>query len=170
MKRFAIAVLLTSVSTLSFAAQSTCQQSKYDTYIDASLAWYKDLVTITTAQQPELKEVGEWFLKGRTHHFELNREAVHYYLANDPSKVNTTGSVESWLKLEQQDIKQLTNRDDKLGQLAKETFSDRQALPHPNNYDLRTAFADLLSHPSKIDQALGQYNAKISKIEQVQCD
>ncbi len=170
MKRFALAVLLSSVSTLSVAGDTTCQQGKYDAYIDASLAWYQDLVTLTTEQNPQLAEVSQWFLEGRTHHFELNREAVHYYLVNDPAKVNTNVSVESWLKLEQADIKQLTSRDDTLGKLAKTTFADRQALPHAQNYELRAALADLLSHPNKIDQALSRYNEKVSAVAKTQCD
>ncbi len=75
MKRFALAVLLSSVSTLSVAGDTTCQQGKYDAYIDASLAWYQDLVTLTTEQNPQLADVSKWFLEGRTNHFELNREA-----------------------------------------------------------------------------------------------
>ncbi|MGR5457221.1 hypothetical protein ACPV5N_25385, partial [Vibrio alfacsensis] len=81
-------------------------------YIDASIQWYDDLVQLTTQQYPELESVGQWFLDGRKNHFELNREAVHYYLKNEPTKVATERSIESWLQLEQQDVKALAQRND----------------------------------------------------------
>ncbi|MBO0216694.1 hypothetical protein J0676_24790, partial [Vibrio sp. Vb2880] len=98
------------------------------------------------------------------------REAVHYFLENDPSRVATEQPIEAWLKLEQHDVKQLATRSDKLGEVAKQTFSDRQSTNHPKNYELRSAFADLLSHPQQIDTALNKYNQSIEKIEKQKCD
>ncbi|MGR5209850.1 hypothetical protein ACPV4A_04835 [Vibrio rotiferianus] len=170
MKRFVVAALLASCSGYTFAADQQCLTEKYDSYIDASLQWYKDLVDLTVTQYPDLDEVSNWFLEGRKHHFELNRQAVHYFLENDPSRVATGQPVEAWLKLEQQDVKQLATRNDELGQAAKKTFSDRQSANHEKNYDLRSAFADLLSHPKQIDAALNKYNQSISKIEKQKCD
>ena len=125
---------------------------------------------MTVAQYPDLDEVSQWFLDGRKHHFELNREAVHYFLKNDPSRVATEQPIEAWLKLEQHDVKQLASRSDKLGEAAQKTFSDRQSTNHEKNYDLRSAFADLLSHPQKIDSALNRYNQSIEKLEKQQCE
>ncbi|MGR5233819.1 hypothetical protein [Vibrio rotiferianus] len=170
MKRFVVAALLASCSGYTFAADQQCLTEKYDSYIDASLQWYQDLVDLTVTQYPDLDEVSNWFLEGRKHHFELNRQAVHYFLENDPSRVATGQPVEAWLKLEQQDVKQLATRNDELGQAAKKTFSDRQSTNHEKNYDLRSAFADLLSHPKQIDAALNKYNQSISKIEKQKCD
>lgn len=174
MKRLCVALLLASTSTFSFAAESLtgnqqCLAEKYDAYIDASLNWYADLADLTAAQYPELEEVSQWFLEGRKHHFELNRAAVRYYLVNDSSKVATEQSVEGWLKLEQHDIKALSQRDDELGKIAKTTFDDRQSKPHTQNYELRSAFAELLSHPKQIDTALQRYNQSIAKVENTQC-
>ncbi len=87
----------------------------------------------------------------------------------DKEKVATQKPVESWLTLEQQEIKQLSSRTDALGKLAAETFSDRQSVPHPDNYKLRSAFADLLSHPDKIEQSLSKYNNAIQTLEQLNC-
>ncbi|PQJ45874.1 hypothetical protein BTO00_06935 [Vibrio campbellii] len=170
MKRFVVAALLATSSTFTFAADQQCLANKYDGYIDASLQWYQDLVDLTVTQYPDLKEVSQWFLEGRKHHFELNREAVHYFLKNDPNRVATEQPVEAWLKLEQHDVKQLATRSDELGQAAQKTFSDRQSANHPKNYDLRSAFADLLSHPKQIDSALNKYNQSIAKIEKQKCE
>ncbi len=170
MKRFVVAAILATSSTFTFAADQQCLTNKYDGYIDASLQWYQDLVDLTVTQYPELDEVSQWFLDGRKHHFELNREAVHYFLKHDPSRVATELPVEGWLKLEQHDVKQLASRTDKLGEAAQKTFSDRQATNHEKNYELRSAFADLLSHPQKIDSALNKYNQSIEKLEKQKCD
>lgn len=169
MKRFVVAAPATS-STFTFAADQQCLANKYDGYVDASLQWYQDLVDLTVSQYPDLKEVSQWFLDGRKHHFELNREAVHYFLKNDPSRVATEQPIEAWLKLEQHDVKQLASRSDDLGEAAKKTFSDRQSTNHPKNYELRSAFADLLSHPQQIDSALNKYNQSIEKLEKQKCD
>ncbi len=169
MKRLLTLFLLTATS-MSAAANNQCLAGKYDAYIDASLGWYEDLSTLTTEKYPELADVSQWFLEGRKHHFELNRAAVHYYLENDASKVATSQPVEAWLKLEQQDIKVLASRSDELGKIAKVTFDDRQAKPHENNYDLRSAFAELLSHPKQIDTALNRYNDAIAKLETIDCN
>ncbi len=117
MKRLST-VLLMSVVSASAYADNTCFSQKYDAYIDASLNWYADLTKLTSERNPDLAEVSQWFLEGRQHHFALNRAAVHYYLQHDPSKVATTQHVESWLKLEQPEIKQLATRSDELGKLA----------------------------------------------------
>ncbi|EEX92666.1 hypothetical protein VIOR3934_04499 [Vibrio orientalis CIP 102891 = ATCC 33934] len=170
MKRMLVALLLGTTSTFAAAADNTCLAKKYDAYIDASLHWYEDLASLTSEQYPDLKEVSDWFLEGRKHHFELNRAAVHYYLTQDQTKVATAQPVEAWLQLEQKDIKVLASRNDELGQLAKVTFGDRQAKPHEKNYELRSAFADLLSHPTKIDAALKRYNSSIKQLESIKCE
>ncbi|MGL4829295.1 MAG: hypothetical protein ACRCXG_08325 [Vibrio sp.] len=168
MKRLSTALLMSLLSASAYA-DNTCLNLKYDAYIDASLNWYADLTKLTSEQYPELTEVSDWFLIGRQHHFELNRAAVHYYLQNDPTKVATAQHIESWLKLEQPEIKQLANRDDELGKLAKITFADRQAAPHPKNYELRSALAELLSHPKKIESAMDRYNQAIEKVDMIKC-
>ncbi|KOO16781.1 hypothetical protein AKJ18_01545 [Vibrio xuii] len=170
MKRMLVALLLGTTSTFAAAADNSCLAKKYDAYIDASLHWYEDLASLTSEQYPELTEVSDWFLEGRKHHFELNRAAVHYYLTEDQTKVATEQPVEAWLQLEQKDIKVLASRSDELGQLAKVTFGDRQAKPHEKNYELRSAFADLLSHPTKIDTALQRYNSSIKQLESIKCE
>lgn len=171
MKKLAI-LLLFAASSSTFAASeqhTQCLMNKYDSYIDASLAWYQDLVSITTASNPNLTEVGDWFLQGRTHHFELNRAAVDYYLQQQPEKIATDEQLESWLKLSQADVKALSQRDDELGKIAKATFDDRQSRPNDKNYELRSAFADLLSHPSNIKPALDKYNQAVAKANNLQC-
>ncbi|WP_159738387.1 hypothetical protein [Vibrio atypicus] len=170
MKRLIVALLLGATSSVAMAADNACLSKKYDAYIDASLHWYEDLSALTSEQYPELTEVSEWFLQGRKNHFELNRAAVHYYIDNDSTKVATNQPVEAWLQLEQKDIKTLSSRSDELGQLAKTTFDDRQSKPHEKNYELRSAFADLLSHPTKIDAALKRYNKSISELESISCN
>lgn len=172
MKKTAIAFLLLSLSNSVFAAaneDTQCLTNKYDAYIDASLTWYQDLVAITTESNPDLKEVGNWFLQGRTHHFELNRAAVDYYLTTSPEKIAINEQVESWLKLSQADVKTLSQRDDELGKIAKTTFDDRQSPPNDKNYELRSAFADLLSHPSNIKPALDKYNQSVAKTNAIEC-
>ena len=169
MKRTIVAMLLAATTAYANAADNVCLAEKYDAYIDASMHWYEDLTQLTAQQYPDLEPVSQWFLKGRRNHFELNRAAVHYYLENDTTKVATSQPIEAWLQLEQKEIKSLTLRDDKLGQLAQATFNDRQAKPHAKNYQLRSAFADLLSHPTKIDTALQRYNASIKRLEAIQC-
>ncbi|WP_162062862.1 hypothetical protein [Vibrio taketomensis] len=169
MKRTLFTLLLSATSSLAFAADNACLANKYDAYIEASMHWYEDLSALTAQQYPELKEVSEWYLEGRQNHFDLNAAAVKYYLDNDPVKVATEKPVEAWLQLEQKDIKTLASRSDQLGVIAAKTFADRQAKPHPQNYELRSAFADLLSHPTKIDAALKRYNSSISKVEAMTC-
>ncbi|CAH0539492.1 hypothetical protein [Vibrio marisflavi] len=170
MNRLIATLLVSSVSFFANAADTVCLEKKYDAYVDASLDWYSDLTQLTNQRYPDLVEVSEWFLQGRKHHFELNEVAVAYYLKNDPSKVATEQPVEKWLQLEQKDIKQLTERDDELGQAAKLTYQDRQSAPHPDNYHLRSAFADLLSNPKQINDSLQKYNTKITKIEEINCE
>lgn len=89
-------------------------------------------------KDPNLQSVGDWFLEGRKHHFELNRAAVDYYLENAPEKVKTNQSIESWLQLTQKEVKELASHDDDLGKIAKATFDDLN-LSHINkimNYAL----------------------------------
>ncbi|WP_412072885.1 hypothetical protein [Vibrio aestuarianus] len=169
MKRVIVALLLAASTNMAMAADNQCLNKKYDAYIDASLTWYSDLTDLVTKQYPDLEEVSQWFLQGRQHHFELSRAAVHYYLQNDPSKVPTSQPVEAWLKLEQHDVKVLASRSDELGQIAKTTFEDRQTAPNEKNYELRSALAELLSHPKQIDAALNRYNDAISTLEKNKC-
>ena len=169
MKCKLVATIMWCLSPFVFAANESCLSLKYDAYVDASIIWYQDLVKITSSEYPELSEVSNWFLEGRQHHFELSREAVHHYLEKDPSKVAIKRPVERWLSLEQRDIKMLSARNDKLGELAKITYRDRQSVPHEKNYELRSALADLLSHPTKIQPALERYNTAIKKVDNIIC-
>ncbi|OBT12097.1 hypothetical protein A9264_02865 [Vibrio sp. UCD-FRSSP16_10] len=164
-----LVLLLSALPAFAFAANTDCQINKYDTYIDASINWYQDLATMTSKDSPQLKEVSEWFLDGRKKHFELNREAVHSFLKSSPTKVSTELGVESWLQLSQSDIKELSARNDQLGYLAKQSFEYRQAKPHPQNYEFRSALADLLSHPNKIKGALDTYNQSINDAVAINC-
>lgn len=164
-----LVLLLSALPAFAFAANTQCQIEKYDAYIDASINWYQELSTLTSADNPDLKEVSEWFLDGRKMHFELNREAVHQFLASNPNRVSTELDVESWLQLSQADIKELSTRQDKLGMSAKSSFEYRQAKPHPQNYEFRSALAELLSHPNKIEPALTAYNDTVNLVNSQPC-
>ncbi|MEJ2763700.1 hypothetical protein VV869_06920 [Photobacterium sp. MCCC 1A19761] len=170
MKLPAIILSLALLPSTVLAADTSCQSDKYHQYIDASLSWYQSLVDIAVKKNPSLQEVGDWFLEGRKHHFELNREAVDWYLENDTDKLALSQPIESWLKLTQQDVKALSQQDNALGHMAKLSFDDRQSQPHPKNYELRSAFADLLTHPGDIDQPLNMYNEKMTAIAAIECD
>jgi hypothetical protein len=169
MKYFMITLVLCCTSTLSFASNEQCLSNKYDSYIDASLTWYQDLIKLTTAKNPDLADVGDWFYQGREHHFELNRAIAHQYLIEARDKVATEQPLESWLDIKQSDIKKLASRDDQLGQIAAVSFQDRQSPPHPKNYQLRSALAELLSHPMEIESALNKYNQAIEQAESISC-
>ncbi|QUJ68722.1 hypothetical protein KDD30_06380 [Photobacterium sp. GJ3] len=164
---FVLSLALLPVSA--FASTESCESDKYHKYIDASLTWYQSLVQLTVQKDPGLQEVGDWFLEGRTHHFELKREAVDWYLTHDKSHLDLSQSVESWLKLTQQDIKTLSEQQGTLGDYAKKVFEDRQGAPHPKNYELRSAFAELLTHPDDIDEPLKAYNQQMSAIAATVC-
>lgn len=163
---FLSAALIPSVAT---ATTTQCESNKYHQYVDASLVWYQNLVDLAIKHDPSLKEVGNWFLEGRKHHFEFNRQAVDWYLKNDKDKLALNQSVESWLQLTQQDIKKLSAQDTALGKTAKIAFDDRQNKPHPKNYDLRSTFAGLLTNPKDIEGPLTQYNAAITAISDISC-
>ncbi|MBL4829019.1 MAG: hypothetical protein JKY55_03900 [Aliivibrio sp.] len=157
------------LSTTASAADTQCNSKKYHAYVDASLGWYNSLIELTVKKDPTLADVGQWFLEGRKHHFELNQAAVDFYLVNDSSHVALEKSVESWLQLDQKEIKALAEREDDLGEIAKTTFTDRQTKPHQQNYELRSAFADLLSDPKAIETPLNKYNDEISVISNAVC-
>ncbi len=162
-------IFVLPLSVRAESSQHACLSKKYDTYVDASLQWYQDLVHLTVQQQPKLHDVGDWFLQGRKHHFELNRTAVHYFIRHEPSRVATERSLESWLQLSQADVKQLAERNDELGLAAQRTFHDRQTANHSQNYQLRSAFAELLSHPKKIEGALKVYNRVLQQAQTISC-
>ncbi|OAN17710.1 hypothetical protein A3K86_01970 [Photobacterium jeanii] len=170
MKLPALLLSLALVPASAMAADNTCLSNKYHQYIDASLSWYESLVSMSVAKDENLKEVGEWFLEGRKHHFELNRQAFDWYLTHDQSRLDLSQSVESWLKLTQVDVKALSEQDSELATFAKQAFEDRQSKPHPKNYELRSAFADLLSHPGEIEKPLQEYNSKIADLESIECN
>lgn len=169
MKLTALLLPLALLTPSVHAADTQCLSNKYSQYVDASLTWYQELIAITVKKDPNLQSVGDWFLEGRKHHFELNRAAVNYYLEHAPEKVKTNQSIESWLPLSQKEVKELASHDDDLGNIAKITFDDRQAQPHKQNYELRSAFADILSHPKMIETPLQAYNQKMTDISQIKC-
>lgn len=169
MKLPAILFSLALLPTSAMASIDNCQSDKYHQYVDASLSWYQSLVELAVKKDQNLEEVGQWFLEGRKHHFELNREAVDWFLEHDKNQLDLSQPVESWLKLTQQDVKRLSMQDNELGEYAKKAFSDRQSKPHPKNYELRSAFADLLTHPGDIDKPLNAYNQKMTAIASIDC-
>lgn len=169
MKLPAILLSLALLPSSVLAASTSCESDKYHQYVDASLSWYQSLVELAVKKDQNLEEVGKWFLEGRKHHFELNREAVDWYLENDKQQLDLEQPIEGWLKLTQQDVKNLAQQDNELGRFAKKSFDDRQSKPHPKNYELRSAFADLLTHPGNIDKPLNTYNEKMTAIAAIEC-
>ncbi|WEM41057.1 hypothetical protein PTW35_10425 [Photobacterium sp. DA100] len=169
MKLAAVILSAALIPSAVLAAPASCESEKYHQYIDASLNWYEDLVELAVEKEPSLDEVGQWFLEGRKHHFELNRDAFDWYLANDREKLALSLPVESWLNLSQKDVKALSEQDSELGKAAKLAFDDRQSKPHPQNYALRSAFAELLTHPGNIEKPLNTYNEKMTAIAAIEC-
>lgn len=169
MKLPAVILSLILIPGTVFASTTRCDSDKYHQYVDASLSWYQSLVDLAVQKDESLKDVEVWFLEGRKHHFELNREAVDWYLDHDKSRLDQSQSVESWLQLSQHDVKKLSQQQNELGVYAKKAFEDRQSKPHSKNYELRSAFADLLTHPGNIDKPLNAYNDKMTKIANIQC-
>ncbi len=161
-------LLLASANAQADATQ--CFSDKYHAYIDASVSWYQELAQLATQHDPALSEVSQWYVEERVNHFTLNKLAVDYYLTNQPSKVNTNLAVESWLQLTQPQVKALTERDDQLGQAAQASFADRQRTPHKQNYELRSALADILSDPNTIQAPLENYNNQLLAAEQISCE
>ncbi|WP_407330402.1 hypothetical protein [Enterovibrio sp. 27052020O] len=147
-----------------------CATQKYHNYVNASIAWYESLVDLTIEKDPKLDDVANWFLEGRRNHFMLNDAAFDYYVENDPSKLNFDAPVESWLNLTQEDIKTLSNSSGVLADAAKKVFEFRQGQAHQGNYDLRSALADLLSHPKEIEVPLNRYNSEMTQLAQTHCD
>ncbi len=147
-----------------------CASEKYHRYVDASISWYESLVSLTIYKNPELSDVAQWFLNARKQHFQFNAKAFDYYLAQRPQDIHLTQAVESWINLSQKDIQVLSEGTSPLADSAKSVFDFRQQKVHESNYALRSAFADLLSNPDEIQAALGQYNAEIQHINQLQCD
>lgn len=94
MKLAATLILMSLMPTAALASPNQCESDEYHQYVDASLEWYKNLVELTVQKHPDLKEVSDWFMQGRMNHFELNREAFDWYLANDATHLNLDSSVE----------------------------------------------------------------------------
>lgn len=151
------------------APQKQCLATQYQTYVNASLTWYQALVTQVTSENERLDDVGEWFLTGRQHHFALNQAAFTHFLETNSKRITLDNGVESWLVLTQQDIQALSQQDSSLGKVAKQTFDDRQAPNHPQNYQLREAIAHELSQTTNMQAALDDYNASVSKISKESC-
>ncbi|MGL5586235.1 MAG: hypothetical protein ACRDDD_12485, partial [Plesiomonas sp.] len=51
----------------------------------------------------------------------------------------------------------------------EQVFNDRVLKPNPQNYALRAAFADLLTHPENVKASLEAYNNAMEKIESQVC-
>ncbi|KXF80949.1 hypothetical protein [Enterovibrio coralii] len=147
-----------------------CASQKYHNYIDASINWYESLVDLSIQKDAKLQSVATWFLDGRRNHFLLNEAAFDYYLENDPSKLNFDAPVESWLNLTQEDVKALSQSSTPLAPQAEKVFNFRQGEAHKGNYDLRSALADLLSHPKEIEVPLQKYNGEMQKLAETTCD
>ncbi|OOE98201.1 hypothetical protein [Salinivibrio sp. IB643] len=172
MKRYALALVAALLPMMSHAApveNADCYSAKYHDYVDASINWYQALVEMTVEKDASLDEVADWFLRGRTNHFNLNAQAFDYYLNNDSAKLNLDAPVESWLMLSQEDVKILSQSSLPPSSLAKDVFAFRQGESMEGNYALRSALADLLSHPKEIDKPLNQYNDQMVSINDRQC-
>ncbi|OBU41979.1 hypothetical protein [Photobacterium damselae] len=169
MKKSFIYACLCITPAMAYSQNDQCYSDKYHQYVEASMAWYHNLVDLSVRQNPNLQEVGDWFIQSRQHHFDLNQSAFNWYLAHDKQKLNLNLPTESWLTLTQQDIKLLSQQENELGKVAQLSFADRQAPPHAQNYQLRSQFAELLTHPEKIAPSLNAYNETIRVIEETKC-
>ncbi len=169
MKNVCLAIALSLSTFGAYADTQSCHSDIYHDYISASLEWYEDLVSVAIEKDESLKDVAEWFLSGRRTHFLFNQTAVDWYLDNDREQLRLDQSVESWLAFDQEKIRDIANSDHPLALEAKKVYELRQSKPHQQNYELRSAFAELLSHPGNIDEPLTSYNDKMARLSTVEC-
>lgn len=162
--------LLTSFAQAKTELDATCASHLYQGYVDASVAWYKSLVSIAVEAQPELQDVGDWFLEARQAHFQFHGEAFDYFLAQSPERLNFSQSVESWLKLSQHEVKEISESQLPIASKAQSIYQFRQQKNHEKNYALRDAFAQLLSQPQVIQQPLKNYNLAMSELTPASCE
>nr|WP_086937644.1 hypothetical protein [Thaumasiovibrio occultus] len=147
-----------------------CYQSAYAEYVDISLDWYQDLLDIAVTNEPEMKDVADWFMAGRETHFGFNQAAFNWYLENEPQHLQLNLPVESWLAVEQAEVRTMAqDAQHPLQAQAQALYALRQGAPHPQNYALRSTFADLLSHPQQIDVPLNNYNQRMDALLNKSC-
>ncbi len=151
------------------ASDNTCSRQKYDQYVQSSLQWYQTLIDLAVKEDKALEEVGRWFLQARQHHLILNQQALSWYFQHQPQRIPLTLPVESWIALTQTEIKTLSQQSNALTPYAQRVFANRQAKPHPQNYQLRTMFALLLTQPQLMKNPLMTYNEKIKNINKINC-
>ncbi|SBT61079.1 Uncharacterised protein [Plesiomonas shigelloides] len=173
MRRIISLITLTLASATSFTAQAaldqTCLTEKYAAFVKASDSWYASLLGKVTEQHPDLAEAGKQFLAERTHYFERNFTAVRWYLNHEPGKLALDKPVNEWLTLDTASADLLSTQSKEFAAQNEQVFNDRVLKPNPQNYALRAAFADLLTHPENVKASLEAYNNAMEKIENQVC-
>ncbi|MGL4855358.1 MAG: hypothetical protein ACRDDP_08655 [Plesiomonas sp.] len=161
-----------TLSLLSFpshALDQTCFTQKYEQFVQASDAWYATLLSKVTQQDPTLKVASEQFLNERKNYFNRNLTAVKWYLNHEPARLALDKSVNEWLSLDEESEKKLSSQSSEFAALNEQVFNDRVVKPNPQSYALRSAFAELLTHPENVREGLESYNRSMEKIEAVHC-
>lgn len=173
MRRIISLITLTLASATSFtlhaAPDQACFTEKYAAFVKASDNWYTSLLNKVTEQHPDLADAGKQFLAERTHYFERNFTAVRWYLNHDPEKLALDKPVNEWLTLDASNTDLLSTQSSEFAAQNEQVFNDRVLKPNPQNYALRAAFADLLTHPENVKASLEAYNNAMEKIENQVC-
>ena len=137
--------LLTPFVQAKTELDANCASHLYQGYVDASVAWYESLVSIAVEAQPELQDVGDWFLKARQAHFQFHGEAFDYFLVQSPERLNFSQSVESWLKLSQHEVKEISESNSDC--LKSTKYLSISSTKNHEKLCFCDAFAQLLSQP-----------------------
>ncbi|MGL4270379.1 MAG: hypothetical protein ACRCR6_11460 [Plesiomonas sp.] len=173
MRRIISLITLTLASITSLTAQAApdqaCFTEKYAAFVKASDNWYTSLLNKVTEQHPDLAEAGKQFLAERNHYFERNFTAVRWYLNHEPEKLALDKPVNEWLALDSASTEILSTQSPEFAEQNEQVFNDRVLKPNPQNYALRAAFADLLTHPENVKASLEAYNDAMEKIENQTC-
>ncbi|MGL5006664.1 MAG: hypothetical protein ACRC53_04625 [Plesiomonas sp.] len=151
------------------AFDQVCFTHKYEQFVQASDAWYATLLNKVTQQNPTLKVASEQFLNERTNYLNRNLSAVKWYLSHEPNKLALDKPVNEWLSLDEESEKTLSNQNSEFARLNTQVFNDRVVKPNPQSYALRSAFAELLTHPENVRIELDNYNRAMKKIEALHC-
>lgn len=151
-------------------ALKKCISDKYQHYTQTSINWYESLTQATIEKNPSLREVAHLFLDTRKKYVAFNQAVFSYYLNHSPETLDLSAPVESWLNIDQEQLKNISESNTELTPLAKEIDAFREKNRYKNNYKLRTALAELLSRPANMQAALNTYNQQIKAINQNACD
>lgn len=114
-----------------------CESEKFETYINAKVAYQKALTGLIGSTFPELAEAANFYMKDQLLRIERQRIVFDYLKSTKPQEINFTKGMNKWLSLSEDQASRITSRNAQYAAITRQLDEMKKQSPGETGDRLR---------------------------------